>query len=63
MHGESNIDQVQLRHMASSMASFTKKVDPRLTKRPLVFNERAGNRELTSLVKEATGVNELNTSL
>ena len=31
-------------------------VNPRLAKRPLVYNGRSANRELTSLVKEATGV-------
>ena len=36
------------------MASFTKKVNRRLAKRPLVFNGRLANRGLTSLVKEAT---------
>ena len=38
-------------------ASFTKKVNSRLAKRPLVFNGRFANRRLTSLVKEATGCN------
>ena len=37
------------------VASFTKEVDPRLAKRPLVFNGRLANHGLTSLVKEATG--------
>ena len=37
------------------VASFTNKVNPRLAKRPLVFNGRVANRRLTSLVKEATG--------
>ena len=36
------------------MASFTKEVNPRLAKRPLVFNGRLANRGLTSLVKQAT---------
>ena len=36
------------------MASFTKEVNPRLAKRPLVFNGRLANRGLTTLVKEAT---------
>ena len=39
---------------ASPLASFTKEVNPRLAKRPLVFNGRLANRRLTSLVKEAT---------
>ena len=39
-----------------TVASFTKEVNPRLDKRPLVFNGRLANRVLTSLVKEATGV-------
>ena len=34
--------------------SFTKEVKPRLAKRPLKSNGRLANRELTSLVKEAT---------
>ena len=37
------------------VASFTKEVNPRLAKRPLVFNGCIVNRGLTSLVKEATG--------
>ena len=37
------------------VASFTKEVNQRLAKRPLVFNGRLTNRGLTSLVKEATG--------
>ena len=36
-------------------ALFTKEVSSRLAKRPLVFNGRLANRELTSLVKEASG--------
>ena len=35
------------------VASFTKEVNWRLAKRPLVFNGRLANRQLTSLVKEA----------
>ena len=38
------------------MTSFTKEVNLRLAKRPLVFNGRSANRDLTSLVKEATDV-------
>ena len=38
------------------VASFTKEVNLRLVKRPLVFNECLTNRRLTSLVKEATEV-------
>ena len=38
------------------VASFTKEVNPRLAKRPLVFNGRLANRGLTSLIKGATGV-------
>ena len=34
--------------------SFTKEVNPRLAKRPLVANGRLANLVLTSLVKEAT---------
>ena len=37
------------------VASFTKEVNSRLAKRPLVFNGRLANLGLTSLVKEATG--------
>ena len=33
---------------------FTNEVNSRLAKRPLVFNGRLANRELTSVVKEAT---------
>ena len=40
---------------SSSVACFTKEVNPRLAKRPLVFNGRLAYRRLTSLVKEATG--------
>ena len=39
-----------------TVASFTKEVNLRLAKRPLVFNGRLANRGLTSLVKEATDV-------
>ena len=45
------------------VASFTKEVNPRLAKRPLKTNGRLANLELTSLVKEATGVDELNPHL
>ena len=38
------------------VASFTKEVNWWLAKRPLVFNGRLANRQLTSLVKEATEV-------
>ena len=34
----------------SPVASFTKEVNPRLAKRPLVFNGRLANRGLTFLV-------------
>ena len=37
------------------VASFTKEVNPRLAKRPLKISGRLANRELISLVKEATG--------
>ena len=37
-----------------NVASFNKEVNPRLAKRPLKTNGRLANRELTSLVKEAT---------
>ena len=38
----------------TTVASSTREVNPRLAKRPLVFNGRLANRGLTSLVKEAT---------
>ena len=38
------------------VASYTKEVNRRLVKRPLVFNGRLANRGLTSLVKKATWV-------
>ena len=34
------------------VASFTKEVNLRIAKRPLVFNGHLANRRLTSLVKE-----------
>ena len=40
----------------SPVASITKEVNPRLAKRPLVFNGRLANHGLTSLVIEATVV-------
>ena len=40
----------------SPVPSFTKEVNPRLTKCPLKTNGRLANRGLTSLVKEATGI-------
>ena len=40
----------------TSVASFTKEVNPWLAKRPLKINGRLTNRELTSLVKEATDI-------
>ena len=42
------------------VASFTKEVNRRLAKRPLFFNGCLANHRLTSLVKEATGVNIIN---
>ena len=42
------------------VASFTKEVNLRLAKSPLKTKGCLANRGLTSLVKEATGVNELN---
>ena len=41
-----------------TVASFTKEVNPRLAKRPLKTNGRFANLKLTSLVKEATGVQQ-----
>ena len=38
------------------MASFIKEVNPQLAKRPLKTNGHLANLELTSLLKEATGV-------
>ena len=43
---------------SSAVASFVKEVNPRLAKRPLVFNGRLANRGLTSLVKDATAGRE-----
>ena len=40
--------------ISATVASFTKEVNPRLPKRPLVFNGRLANRGLTYSVKEAT---------
>ena len=51
----------KLYHALWPVVSFAKEVNPRLAKRPLVFNGRLANRWLTSLVKEATGVKELTT--
>ena len=45
----------QARHHHTTVVSFTKEVNPRLAKRPLVSNGRLANRGLTSLVKETTG--------
>ena len=42
------------RLLPTTAVSSTKKVNPRLAKRPLVFNGRLADRGLTSLVKEAT---------
>ena len=39
-----------------TFASFTKEVNPRLDKRPLVFNGRLANRGFTSLGKGAKGI-------
>ena len=44
-----------------AVASFTKQVNPRLTKRPLKTNGRLANLGLTSLVKEATGIELVST--
>ena len=43
----------------SPVASSTKEVNPLLAKPPLKTNGHLANRRLTSLVKEATGLNEL----
>ena len=45
------------------VASFTKEANPRLAKRPLKTNGRLANRELTSLVKEATVRSPINNEL
>ena len=42
----------------SLMAFFSREVNLRLAKRPLVFNGSLANRGLISLVKEATGVDK-----
>ena len=44
------------------VASFAKKVNPRLAKHPLVFNGRLANRGLTSLVKMDTDISLLSWS-
>ena len=43
-------------------ASFTNEVNSRLARRPLVFNGHLSNHELTSLVKEATGTDDITTA-
>ena len=43
---------------ASTVASFTKEVHPRLAKRPLIFNGRLANPGVTSLVKEPASTPE-----
>ena len=40
--------------LQTTVASFTKEVNPRLAKRPLKINGRLANRGLTLLVREAT---------
>ena len=40
----------------TALASFTKEDNPRLAKRPSKINGRLTNLELTSLVKDGTGV-------
>ena len=52
MHTCSHAEWLQM-----PVASFTKEVNPQLAKRLLVFNGRLAIRGLTSLVKEATGIN------
>ena len=42
-------------HSLIPVASFTSEINPRLAKRPLKTSGRLANRELTFLVKEATG--------
>ena len=43
--------KIDLNFLCHPVASFTKEVNSRLAKRPLVFNGRLANRGLTSLVK------------
>ena len=43
-------------HIEPTVASSTKEVNPQLAKSPSVSNERLANRNLTSLLKEATGI-------
>ena len=50
-----NLQLVELFWNHQTVASFTKEVNPRLAKRPLISNGRLANRGLTSLVKEVTG--------
>ena len=55
--GLSGVDPLD-RDAWRAVASFTEEVNPRLAKLPLVFNGRLANCGLTSLVKEATGVQQ-----
>ena len=48
--------QLSLCNVLMPVSSFTKEVNPRLAKHPLKINGLLANRELTSLVKEDTGV-------
>ena len=52
--GHSPGGQVMACCLTTTVASFTKEINPRLAKRPLKINGRLANRGLTSLVKEAT---------
>ena len=53
-----NDDPVHWHIYAQPVTSFTKEVNWRLAKCPLKTNGRLANRQLASLVKEATGLNQ-----
>ena len=54
-----NDDQIHLCIFSPPVASFTKEAKPRLVERPLKTNGRLANLGTTSLVIEATGINDL----
>ena len=49
-----SLELIKSNELISTVAFFTKEVNPRSAKRPLIFNGRLANRGLISLVKEAT---------
>ena len=48
------MEYIPVQMIYTTVASFTKEVNPRSAKRLLIFNGRLANRGLTSLVREAT---------